>query len=425
MKLRLLFVICISFVLYSCKSEYKKMDNGALMKYYIINNDKEMPEIGDMVIVDITQKVADSVLISSDSIGEPFEILLEEPSFVGDLMSALMNMHIGDHVSLIFPIDSLFESINETIPDFIEEGTLTEMDITLKDIIKKQVLEEEYRNELISRKNEEDLFLSSYFDSDKYMVTEDSLIVVEINKGKGRLAKVGDIMKVYFTFLTVDGDTLLDFQTGRPYELVFGDMALGRGFYEALSLISKGGHIECVIPSSLAFGKDGFYDAILPYTTFKLDLDVVDIMTSDEYEAEQEELMNKKLKEESRNIAKYLKDNNINVEPTSTGLYYIDTEVGSGDSAQIGDMVMVHYTIYNIDNEKIESSYDYNQPMTFIYGNNQMIPGIEEAVGYMKVGGKAKIIVPFQLGFGDIVIDEALPANSTLIVDLEFVGLQR
>jgi FKBP-type peptidyl-prolyl cis-trans isomerase len=278
---------------------------------------------------------------------------------------------------------------------------------------------------LISRKNEEDLFLSSYFDSDKYMVTEDSLIVVEINEGKGRLAKVGDIMKVYFTFLTVDGDTLLDFQTGRPYELVFGDMALGRGFYEALSLISKGGHIECVIPSSLAFGKDGFYDAILPYTTFKLDLDVVDIMTSDEYEAEQEELMNKKLKEESRNIAKYLKDNNINVEPTSTGLYYIDTEVGSGDSAQIGDMVMVHYTIYNIDNEKIESSYDYNQPMTFIYGNNQMIPGIEEAVGYMKVGGKAKIIVPFQLGFGDIVIDEALPANSTLIVDLEFVGLQR
>jgi len=401
------------------------MDNGALMKYYIINNDKEMPEIGDMVIVDITQKVADSVLISSDSIGEPFEILLEEPSFVGDLMSALMNMHIGDHVSLIFPIDSLFESINETIPDFIEEGTLTEMDITLKDIIKKQVLEEEYRNELISRKNEEDLFLSSYFDSDKYMVTEDSLIVVEINKGKGRLAKVGDIMKVYFTFLTVDGDTLLDFQTGRPYELVFGDMALGRGFYEALSLISKGGHIECVIPSSLAFGKDGFYDAILPYTTFKLDLDVVDIMTSDEYEAEQEELMNKKLKEESRNIAKYLKDNNINVEPTSTGLYYIDTEVGSGDSAQIGDMVMVHYTIYNIDNEKIESSYDYNQPMSFIYGNNQMIPGIEEAVGFMKVGGKAKLIVPFKLGFGDVVIDENLPANSTLIVDLEFVGLQR
>ena len=66
-------------------------------------------------------------------------------------------------------IDSLFESINETIPDFIEEGTLTEMDITLKDIIKKQVLEEEYRNELISRKKSEMSTLAPYYEDDKYI----------------------------------------------------------------------------------------------------------------------------------------------------------------------------------------------------------------------------------------------------------------
>jgi ATP-binding cassette subfamily B protein len=64
-------------------------------------------------------------------------------------------------------------------------------------------------------------------------------------------------------------------------------MALGQGFYEALGLVSKGGCAEFVIPSSLAFGSEGFYDAILPYTPFKLNLEVVDIMTSNEYEAEQ------------------------------------------------------------------------------------------------------------------------------------------
>ena len=73
----------------------------------------------------------------------------------------------------------------------------------------------------------------------------------------------------------------------------------------------------------------------------------------------------------------------------------------------------------------IESSYDYNQPIPFVFGQNQMIPGIEEAVGYMKVGGKSRIIVPSQLGFGNIKIDDNLPANSTLIIDLELVDLQR
>ena len=81
------------------------------------------------------------------------------------------------------------------------------------------------------------------------------------------------------------------------------------------------------------------------------------------------------------------------------------------------------YVIYNIDNMMIESSYEYGEPIPFIFGEKQMIPGIEEAVGYMKVGGKARIIVPSQLGFGDIKIDENLPANSTLIIDLELVDL--
>ena len=98
---------------------------------------------------------------------------------------------------------------------------------------------------------------------------------------------------------------------------------------------------------------------------------------------------------------------------------------GSGDSVKYGDLVYVHYTIYNIDGKLIESSYDYNMPLPFVYGDNQMIAGIEEAVGYMKVGGKSRIVVPSRLGFGDIEIDDNLPANTALVIDLEFVDLQR
>ena len=431
-KLSLLVFASFCLFLFSCKNDYKRTENGALMKFYKVNKTNETPQIGDLVLVDVTQKVADSILFSSEMYGEPFEIILEEPSFVGDIMSALLSMHVEDHASLIFTIDSMFLSIGEQLPPFIEPGTITEMDIVLKDIIRKDELENQIREEMIMRKAMEESMLSSYFNDDKYEMTEDSLIIVNLNKGNGNLPKAGNIMKVYFTFQTLEGDTLLDFNTGKPYELVFGDMALGQGFYEGLSLVSKGGDAEFVIPSSLAWGSEGFQDAILPYTPFKLSLKVVDIMTSDEYEAEQKMIQEKesaenakRLKEEPQRIAKYLKDNNINVEPKGSGLYYIKTLAGKGDSVQNGDMVSVHYSIYNIDDRLIESSYDYNQPIPFIYGENQMIPGIEEAVGYMRVGGKSRIIVPSQLGFGDIKIDENLPANSALIIDLELVDLQR
>lgn len=435
MRNRLLFLLALFSLLFiiSCNNnDYRRTENGTLMKFYTINNNNEKPEIGDLVVVDVTQRVADSILFSSDLIGEPFEMIVEEPSFEGDIMSALLSMHLDDHASVIFPIDSMFVSIGEELPPFIEAGTITEMEITLKEIVRKDVLDEEIRQENIMRKQNEESLLAQYYNNGNYTSTADSLIILDINKGKGRFAKAGDIMKVYFTFSTLEGDTLFDFSTGKPYELVFGDMALGQGFYEGLGLVAKGGEAEFIIPSTLAWGADGFQGVILPYTPFRFDLRVVDIMTSDEYEEEQsiikekEEKENaKRLQEEPNRIAKYLKDKNIKTEPKESGLYYIETQLGTGESVKNGDMVVVHYTIYNLDGSLIESSYDYNQPIPFVYGENQMISGIEEAVGYMKVGGKSRIIVPSRLGFGDIKIDENLPANSTLVIDLELVDLQR
>ncbi len=431
-KLSLLVLIVLSFCFYSCRREYNKTENGALMKFFIMNDENERPEIGDLVIIDVTQKIADSVIFSSMDINEPFEIILEEPSFEGDIMSALLSMHLDDHASLIFPIDSLFYSIGEEMPSFIEPGTLTEMDIKLREIIKKEEYEEEIRKELELRKRTEEDNLSVYYNDNQYSVTEDSLIIVKMDRGVGRLADPSDIMRVYFTFKTYEGDTLLDFSSGEPYELICGDKALGEGFSEGLSLVAKGGSAEFIIPSSLAFGADGFAGTILPYTTFVLNLEVVDIMTSEEYEKEQDSIAKKeaaenlkRLEEEPYKISKYLSDNNITVQPTSSGIYYIEDIVGKGDVVNTGDMVLVHYSIYNIENKLIESSVEYGQPISFVHGDGTMIKGIDEAVGYMKVGGKSRIIVPSALGFGEIKIDDELPANSTLIIDLELVEVKK
>ena len=431
-KLSIILLALSALTLFSCGRDYKKTDNGAMMKFYSENKNNEMPNIGDLVIVDVTQKIADSVIFSSDVFGEPFEMLIETPSFKGDIMCALLNMHLGDHVSLVFPVDSLFYTIGEEMPPFIEPGTMTEMDIKLNKIVRAEDYENAINEELKERKAQEQSLLSLYYNDGRYTITQDSLIIVEMDRGKGPLALSSDIMKVYFTLQTVEGDTILDFSTGEPYELICGDKALGEGFSEGLSLVAKGGEAEFIIPSSLAFGSDGFEGVIPPYTSFVFNLKVVDIMTADEYEAEQKRKMesemadnNKRLQEEPQRILKYVKSHNIDVEPTESGLYYVETVAGDGDSVQVGDLVSVNYSIYNIDDLLIESNAQYGMPISFVYGNGEMLPGIEEAVSYMKVGGKAEIVVPSKLGFGEIKIDDNLPANSALVVELELVDLQR
>lgn len=430
-KISLILLMLSVLCLVSCNRDYKRTDNGALMKFYSENKNNEMPKIGDYVFIDVTQKIADSVILSSEMIGEPFELIVEEPSFQGDIMCALLNMHLNDHVSLIFPIDSLFYTIGEEIPPYIEPGTLSEMDIKLNKIIKSEEYESMILQETNDRRVKEQSLLSLYYNDDRYTITPDSLIIVSMDRGKGPLPKQSDIMLVYFTLQTIEGDTILDFSTGDPYAVMCGDKALGEGFSEGLSLLAEGGSAEFIIPSSLAFGNEGFGGVIAPYTTFVYNLKVVDIMTAEEYEEEQRQIKEeeeaentKRLQDEPLRIAKYIKEHNIESEPTNSGMYYIETFKGTGNSVENGDMVTVNYSIYNIDDLLIESSFQYGQPIRFIYGSGEMLLGIEEAVSYMKVGGKARIILPSYLGFGNIKIDDNLPANSALVIDLELVDLQ-
>lgn len=425
-----LILLCVVCCLYlsSCRKEYQKMRNGAMMKFYSVNKNNEKPGIGDIVTIDLIQSIGDSIITDRQAV----EIEVKEPYFVGDMMCGILNMHVDDHAEMIFAVDSMFISMGVDIPDFIKPGTLMKIDIVLKSIIPEEIYNAERQRELEDRKAIEDSLLAVYYD-DNYTITEDSLIIVNLNKGSGRNANTGDIMKVYFTMQTIDGDTLLSFRDNdEPYPLVYGDKSLGEGFYEALGMVHENGDARFIIPSSLAFGKEGFKGVILPYTSFNLYLKVVDIMTSDEYEVEEKALKEKeerdnleRLKNESDMIIKYVTDNNITVKPSLTGLYYLEKNAGNGESVDTGNTVTINYCIYNINEVLVESSYEAGVPLSFIYGNNEMIPGIEEAVGKMKVGGKSRIIVPSSLGFGDVAINKNLPAYSTLIIDLELVDLKK
>ena len=105
---------------------------------------------------------------------------------------------------------------------------------------------------------------------------------------------------------------------------------------------------------------------------------------------------------------------------TPSGLKYIDEIVGTGKTPKTGDKVKVHYTGTLTDGTKFDSSRDRNQPFEFPLGVGRVIKGWDEGVSTMKVGGKRKLIIPAELGYGSRNMG-AIPPNSILFFDVELL----
>lgn len=109
---------------------------------------------------------------------------------------------------------------------------------------------------------------------------------------------------------------------------------------------------------------------------------------------------------------------------TVSGLQYIDLVVGKGRQAKLGDTATVHYTGWLADGKKFDSSVDRKEPFSFRVGAGQVIKGWDEGVGTMRVGGKRKLTIPPQLGYGARGAGKVIPPNATLTFDVELLELR-
>jgi FKBP-type peptidyl-prolyl cis-trans isomerase FkpA len=107
---------------------------------------------------------------------------------------------------------------------------------------------------------------------------------------------------------------------------------------------------------------------------------------------------------------------------TASGLQYEEIKVGSGATAKAGNLVSVHYTGWLTDGTKFDSSKDRNEPFEFNLGAGQVIKGWDEGVQGMQVGGVRKLTIPAALGYGARGAGGVIPANATLVFEVEFLG---
>ena len=109
---------------------------------------------------------------------------------------------------------------------------------------------------------------------------------------------------------------------------------------------------------------------------------------------------------------------------TPSGLRYQDVKQGDGAEATADRTVSVHYTGWLPNGEKFDSSRDRNQPFGFTLGAGQVIAGWDEGVAGMKVGGRRKLVIPADLGYGTAGAPPAIPPGATLVFDVELLDVR-
>lgn len=264
--------------------------------------------------------------------------------------------------------------------------------------------------------------------SESYTETEDGLLYKFIVESDNEaMPEISDIITVTMDYGIEDSTMFTSVDVPQPIQMQVNEPLFKGGFMEGFTLMHLGDSAEFLMKTDSVF-KHFFRSKTPPgidtieYMWFRIGLE--DIKTQEEAAKERQMAMEKNRNEEKVNRDAYLKEHSITVEPTESGLYYIETKKGSGKTPEPADTVQVHYTGYLLDGTKFDSSLDRDKVFEFPLGQGRVIPGWDEGIGMMRVGGKARLIIPSSLGYGERGAGQAIPPFSTLIFDVELVGIK-
>lgn len=293
-----LALACAGLMAACNNNQFKKTENGLMYKFETENPEGRQPQMGDVLVGEMTIKLDTVVLISN--VGHPDRIFQVRPDmFKGDINEGLQLMHEGDKAVFAIPADSMgkFLQDNQMPPNYKRgSGQLFYYEIALADIVSQEEMQQEdanFQEEMNKRQEEEASVLAQYIKDNNITVkpTASGLYIVVKKKGNGPKVAAGKEVSIDYTGRLLDG-TIFDssreadareagkYNPQRPYEPLkykVGAMALIPGWDEGVNGQPEGTELTLIMPSKLGYGERGAGNDILPYTPLVFDLSIVSV----------------------------------------------------------------------------------------------------------------------------------------------------
>ena len=363
------------------EGETTETDSG-LSVTEILAGEGRTPEVGDLVTMHIVGMLEDgTVFADTASAGEPIVATLTESDLFPGWLEGVLLMKEGGKARLTIPPALAYgaEGAGGVIPP---DATII-MDVELLEAKAPPV--------------------ATVVDAGDLTETDSGLQYFDIVEGEGDMPTPGqDVVVNYAAWLQSDGTYIASSDSvGGPLTFTLGsEMGVFPGWDEGVSTMRPGGKRYLVIPPALALGEEGG-GRVPPNSTLIMEVELLEVKPL---------VLPTEVPEED-------------FTETESGLRYFDIVEGDGAEATTGSTVTVNYTGWLTDNVKFDSSLDSGQPMPFTLGVGQVIPGWDEGVAGMKVGGTRQLVIPAELAYGETG-SGMIPPGATLVFEVELLDVQ-
>lgn len=241
---------------------------------------------------------------------------------------------------------------------------------------------------------------------------------------KGQSSQQGDILLLSIRYLTEAG-LLID--ENPSYRVQLRKPAYQGDFFTGLAILQVGDSVHFLLDAADYYQntrKRELPEELLEGDKLLIQVKLKNIVEVESLETERLGIYHTDEEQELRLMKDYLEKTNVQVEPTSSGLYVVIQKEGTGPNVKPGQTLTVEYTGKTIDGKIFDSSLTNGQPIIFTLGRGEMIKGWDEAFPKLKKGSKARLIIPSKLAYGSEGRGRKILPYSTLVFDVEVLDFK-
>ena len=423
-------LVCLSaMVLFAACTQkypgYKKTQSGLYYKFHNRDASAMQPQLTDFMRVEMKCYLHDSLYYDWQGTQHEVYTQLQGPIFAGDLQEAYAMMHVGDSASFYVKADSVAALYYEQDPNVV--GLAPEdyfrYEVKLVDVKTAEEFQASIEKMKEAMKMESKKALEDFIVNNNINVTPESsgVYIIPLEKGKGRCPVKGEKVELDFSATLLNGQPVgSTFESSDKFSFVLGEGYTIPGWKEIVPKMHLGDRVKAIIPFDMAYGEHSVGE-IPAYANLVYDIKLLKITTAAELQAEAEKAM-KALREESeRAFFDYLKVNNI-TDYTASGLFFAKSVVTEGAQPQKGQTARIKFEASYLDGTPLGDSEQLGGQYDLEYGQGKVLKGLEEGVGLMRVGEKARFVLPYTLAYGANPYG-SIPAYSNLVFDVELLEI--